>query len=135
MKDEDDLQFSFRELLSTLVPAGVLSWALAMLTASYMGYAKIDAAFISSLVTSVLAVYGIHNSSTVKRGGNVGSIRVSGIDHDPSKDISLLMGRTSSVSHDDIKPFGSSRQAAEPSTESNASHAETSVDPVSVSAS
>ena len=59
MKDEDDSQFSFRELLSTLVPAGVLSWALAMLTASYMGYAKIDAAFISSLVTSVLAVYGI----------------------------------------------------------------------------
>ena len=58
MKDEES-QFSFRELLSTLVPAGVLSWALAMLTASYMGYAKIDAAFISSLVTSVLAVYGI----------------------------------------------------------------------------
>ncbi|REJ61340.1 MAG: hypothetical protein DWQ21_10330 [Bacteroidetes bacterium] len=58
MKD-DDSQFSFRDLLTTLVPAGVLSWALAMLTASYMGYAKIDAAFISSLVTSVLAVYGI----------------------------------------------------------------------------
>jgi len=58
MKD-DDSQFSFRDLLTTLVPAGVLSWALAMLTASYMGYAKIDAAFISSLVTSVLAVYGV----------------------------------------------------------------------------
>jgi len=58
MKD-DDSQFSFKDLLTTLVPAGVLSWALAMLTASYMGYAKIDAAFISSLVTSVLAVYGI----------------------------------------------------------------------------
>ena len=57
MKD-DDSQFSL-DLLTTLVPAGVLSWALAMLTASYMGYAKIDAAFISSLVTSVLAVYGI----------------------------------------------------------------------------
>ena len=47
MKDEES-QFSFRELLSTLVPAGVLSWALAMLTASYMGYAKIDAAFIGA---------------------------------------------------------------------------------------
>lgn len=30
-----------------------------MLTVSYLGYAKIDAAFISSLVTSVLAVYGV----------------------------------------------------------------------------
>ena len=30
-----------------------------MLTVSYLGYAKVDAAFISSLVTSVLAVYGI----------------------------------------------------------------------------
>ena len=58
MKDEDS-QFSLRDLLATLVPAGVLSWALTMLTASYMGHIKIDAAFISSLVTSVLAVYGI----------------------------------------------------------------------------
>ena len=48
-----------REFLGTLVPAGVLTWALGMLTASYMGYAKVDSAFISSLVTSVLAVYGI----------------------------------------------------------------------------
>ena len=32
MKD-DDSQFSFRDLLTTLVPAGVLSWALAMLAA------------------------------------------------------------------------------------------------------
>jgi hypothetical protein len=48
-----------REFLGTVVPAGVLTWALGMLTASYMGYAKVDSAFISSLVTSVLAVYGI----------------------------------------------------------------------------
>jgi|31_taG_2_1085359.scaffolds.fasta_scaffold15290_1 xanthine/uracil/vitamin C permease (AzgA family) len=48
-----------REILGTLVPAGVLTWALGMLTASYMGHAKVDSAFISSLVTSVLAVYGI----------------------------------------------------------------------------
>ena len=48
-----------RKFLATVVPAGVLSWALAMLTVSYLGYAKVDAAFISSLVTSVLAVYGI----------------------------------------------------------------------------
>ena len=66
MKDEES-QFSFRELLSTLVPAGVLSWALAMLTASYMGYAKIDAAFSSSLVTSVLAVYGISRKDDGKK--------------------------------------------------------------------
>jgi hypothetical protein len=34
-----------RELLGTLVPAGVLTWALGMLTASYMGHAKVDSAF------------------------------------------------------------------------------------------
>jgi len=50
---------TLREFLATIVPAGVLTWALGMLTVSYLGYAKIDAAFISSLVTSVLAVYGI----------------------------------------------------------------------------
>jgi len=50
-----------QKLFSTVVPVGVLSWALAMLTASYLGYAKIDAAFISSLVTSVLAIYGINH--------------------------------------------------------------------------
>lgn len=50
-----------QRLFATVVPVGVLSWALAMLTASYMGYAKIDAAFISSLVTSVLAIYGINH--------------------------------------------------------------------------
>ena len=49
-----------REYLGSLVPAAVLTWALAVLTASYLGVAtKVDAAFISSLVTSVLAVYGI----------------------------------------------------------------------------
>jgi hypothetical protein len=49
-----------REYLGSLVPAAVLTWALAILTASYLGVAtKVDAAFISSLVTSVLAVYGI----------------------------------------------------------------------------
>ena len=51
-----------------MVPAGVLTWALAMLTASYMGAAKIDAAFISSLVTSVLAVYGISRKDDGSRG-------------------------------------------------------------------
>ena len=41
-------------------PAGVLVWALSVLTASYFGMAKnVDAAFISSLVTTVLASYGI----------------------------------------------------------------------------
>jgi len=58
---------SLRDVLATLVPAGVLTWALAMLTASYMGYAKIDAAFISSLVTSVLAVYGISRREEPKK--------------------------------------------------------------------
>ena len=48
-----------RKFFATVVPVGVLSWALAMLTVSYMGFAKVDAAFISSLVTSVLAVYGV----------------------------------------------------------------------------
>lgn len=66
MKDEES-QFSLRDLLATLVPAGVLSWALAMLTASYMGHIKIDAAFISSLVTSVLAVYGISRKEDGKK--------------------------------------------------------------------
>ena len=66
MKD-DDSHFSLRDLLATLVPAGVLSWALAMLTASYMGQIKIDAAFISSLVTSVLAVYGISRKEDGKK--------------------------------------------------------------------
>lgn len=59
-----------REYLGTLVPAAVLSWALAVLTLSYVGVAnKIDAAFISSLVTSVLAVYGISRKEADKKDG------------------------------------------------------------------
>ena len=59
-----------REYLGTLVPAAVLSWALAVLTLSYVGIAnKIDAAFISSLVTSVLAVYGISRKEPDKKDG------------------------------------------------------------------
>lgn len=49
-----------KDTLVSLVPAAVLAWALSILTAGYLGMAKnIDAAFISSLVTSVLASYGI----------------------------------------------------------------------------
>jgi hypothetical protein len=49
-----------RQLLANLIPAGVVTWALAILTASYFGYAQsVDSAFISSLVTTVLASYGI----------------------------------------------------------------------------
>ncbi len=50
----------FKNLVVNIVPVGVLTWALAALTASYFGYAQnIDSAFISSLVTTVLASYGI----------------------------------------------------------------------------
>lgn len=49
-----------RNILVNFVPAGVLVWALSVLTASYFNMAKnVDAAFISSLVTTVLASYGI----------------------------------------------------------------------------
>ena len=49
-----------KDIVMNLAPAGVLTWALAVLTASYFGYASnVDAAFISSLVTTVLASYGI----------------------------------------------------------------------------
>jgi len=49
-----------KDLIANFVPAGVLVWALSILTASYFGYASsVDAAFISSLVTTVLASYGI----------------------------------------------------------------------------
>ena len=49
-----------RNILVNFVPAGVLVWALCVLTASYFNMAKnVDAAFISSLVTTVLASYGI----------------------------------------------------------------------------
>lgn len=67
-----------REYLGTLVPAAVLSWALAVLTLSYVGVAnKIDAAFISSLVTSVLAVYGISRKDTEKKDGTITTTTVS----------------------------------------------------------
>lgn len=50
----------FKNIVVNAVPAGVLVWALGVLTASYFGYAKsVDSAFISSLVTTVLASYGI----------------------------------------------------------------------------
>jgi len=49
-----------KDFFHNIVPAGVMAWALAILTASYFGYAKsVDSAFISSLVTTVLASYGI----------------------------------------------------------------------------
>ncbi len=49
-----------RQLFHNIIPAGVLTWSLAVLTASYFGMAKsVDSAFISSLVTTVLASYGI----------------------------------------------------------------------------
>ena len=54
-----------KDLVMNLAPAGVLTWALAVLTASYFGYASnVDAAFISSLVTTVLASYGITRVNT-----------------------------------------------------------------------
>jgi len=57
-----------RSYLSTVIPAGVLTWALAVLTMNYIGIAtKIDAAFISSLVTSVLAVYGVSRKEDERR--------------------------------------------------------------------
>ena len=57
-----------RNLVLNMVPVGVLTWALAVLTASYFGYAKsVDAAFISSLVTTVLASYGITRADRSKK--------------------------------------------------------------------
>ena len=54
--EKDEEPNILTSLMKNLVPAGVLSWALAMLTATYLGYASnVDAAFISSLVTTVLA--------------------------------------------------------------------------------
>lgn len=58
--------FSLRKTVETIVPPAVLTWALAVLTMSYIGLAKIDAAFISSLVTSVLAVYGVKRTQEEK---------------------------------------------------------------------
>jgi len=49
-----------QSIFVNLVPAAVLTWSLAVLTSSYFGMAKsVDSAFISSLVTTVLASYGI----------------------------------------------------------------------------
>lgn len=57
-----------RTLVSNCVPAGVLVWSLGVLTASYFGYAQsVDSAFISSLVTTVLASYGITRIEQNKR--------------------------------------------------------------------
>ena len=66
--DKDEEPNILTSLMKNLVPAGVLSWALAMLTATYLGYASnVDAAFISSLVTTVLASYGISRVEQVKK--------------------------------------------------------------------
>ena len=66
--DKDEEPNILRQLMMNIVPAGVLSWALAMLTATYLGYAtNVDAAFISSLVTTVLASYGISRVEQVKK--------------------------------------------------------------------
>jgi len=58
--------FNLRKAVETIVPPAVLAWALAVLTMSYIGIAKVDAAFISSLVTSVLAVYGVKRTQEDK---------------------------------------------------------------------
>lgn len=56
----DKIGANLQKFIGTAVPAAVLAWALAVLSFSYLGWTKhIDAAFISSLVTSVLATYGI----------------------------------------------------------------------------
>lgn len=62
---EDKRSKQLKDFFSSIAPIGVLTWALGVLTASYFGVAKnIDSAFISSLVTTVLASYGI--SRTLK---------------------------------------------------------------------
>ena len=59
MKD-DGKSSIIKDFFGNIVPASVMAWALAILTASYFGYAQsVDSAFISSLVTTVLASYGI----------------------------------------------------------------------------
>ena len=65
-----------RSYLGTIIPAGVLTWSLAMLTLSYMGAAsKLDSAFISSLVTSVLAAYGITRKEEEKKEQDIATQR------------------------------------------------------------
>ena len=58
---------NLQKFMGSAVPAAVLAWALAVLSFSYLGWTKhIDAAFISSLVTSVLATYGISRKADEK---------------------------------------------------------------------
>ena len=58
--DNKSTKNTIQALFVNLIPAAVLTWSLAVLTASYFGMAKsVDSAFISSLVTTVLASYGI----------------------------------------------------------------------------
>ena len=58
--DNKSTKNAIQSLFINLIPAAVLTWSLAVLTASYFGMAKsVDSAFISSLVTTVLASYGI----------------------------------------------------------------------------
>jgi hypothetical protein len=60
MTTQKPVNGKLRDTVVSIVPVAVLTWALTILTAGYLGIAKnIDAAFISSLVTSVLASYGI----------------------------------------------------------------------------
>jgi len=67
MPDNEDKSW-IKSLVVNCVPAGVLAWSLGILTASYFGYAKaVDSAFISSLVTTVLASYGITRIEQNKR--------------------------------------------------------------------
>ena len=59
-----------KDFFGNLVPASVMAWALAILTASYFGYSQsVDSAFISSLVTTVLASYGITRVQKDKQPG------------------------------------------------------------------
>ena len=58
--DNKSTKNTIQALFVNLITAAVLTWSLAVLTASYFGMAKsVDSAFISSLVTNVLASYGI----------------------------------------------------------------------------
>ena len=58
--DNKSAKNAIQSLFINLIPAAVMTWSLAVLTASYFGMAKsVDSAFISSLVTTVLASYGI----------------------------------------------------------------------------
>ena len=65
---EDKDKSWLKTLVINCVPAGVLVWSLGVLTASYFGYAQsVDSAFISSLVTTVLASYGINRIDQNKK--------------------------------------------------------------------